>query len=232
MPKSGTIELAHDGKQTLDAFVATPESGSGPGILICTEMWGVSPAQCERAKLYAERGFCAIVPNIFWKSTPSGLVSDEGPAREVAWERMRAFAFDDCIEELGRSIDWLLSQPTCNGKVATIGFCMGGRLAIMAALRHRIEAGVSLYGFGLTDFESQLRETRSRLQLHYGADDIHIKEADAKALGDALAGNPNVDVWIYPDAGHGFFNETRKAYNRAAVTLATQRMDALFDSLR
>jgi carboxymethylenebutenolidase len=232
MPTCATIALTHDDDRSLDAFVAVPDGRPGPGILICTEMWGVTPAQCERARELAARGFCAIVPNVFWRSTPSGLLGDEGPSRDLAWERMRSFAFDEGVEDLGLSSDWLRRQPGCNGRVATIGFCMGGRLAVMAALRHEIEAGVSLYGFGLTDFARQLRETQSRLQLHYGATDIHIKASDAQALGEALADRPNVDVWIYPDAGHGFFNETRKAYNRDAVTLATQRIDALFESLR
>lgn len=195
-------------------------------------MWGITAAQRERAKSYAERGFCTIVPNIFWDSTPSGLLGDEGPDRDVAWERMKAFNFDRCVEQFGLAIDWVRRQPRCNGKIAAIGFCMGGRLAVMTALRHPIDAAVSLYGFGLADFRAAMAETQSQLQLHYGADDIYISADDARTLKTELKHRPNIDVWIYPNAGHGFFNETRKAYNRDAVTLASKRIDGLFDALR
>jgi carboxymethylenebutenolidase len=226
-----TIVLASDGERRFEAYVATPRNARGPGILICTEMWGVTEAKCELAADYARRGFCAIVPNVFWRSDPSGVVSDEEPERQIAWQRLRAFDFDVAAQDLSLAVNWLRASGSCSGKVASIGFCMGGRIALLAALRSGADLAISLYALGIADHIEELKQAECPVQLHYGLADQHIPLSEIEQVRSASASKDNVEIWTYPGVGHGFFNPQRAAYDAAAVALATERIDRLLQHI-
>jgi carboxymethylenebutenolidase len=222
-----TVTLASHGERRFEAYAATPDDARGPGILICTEMWGVTDAKRALAAEYARRGFCAIVPNVFWRSDPSGVVDDEGPARGVAWRRLRAFDFHRAALDMSLAVDWLRASASCSGKVASIGFCMGGRIALLAALRSGADLAISLYALGITDHIDELKQAACPVQLHYGLADQHIPRSEIEQVQAASAGKDNIEIWTYPGIGHGFFNPERPAYDAAAVALATARIDRL-----
>jgi carboxymethylenebutenolidase len=226
-----TLALDAGPNRSFDAHVVRPEQGRGLGILILTEMWGVTPSKLELAESYARRGFCVLVPNIFWRSQFPGVIGDEGPEREKAWERLRAFDFGLAGEDLKKAVAWLRSCPSCTGKVAAIGFCMGGRLAFLAAARAKADVAVSLYALGIAEHLDELTDVPGPVQLHYGLADIHIPLTEIEAVSAAAAPFSNIAIYRYPGVGHGFFNENRAAYNAAAVALAEERIDKLFAAL-
>jgi carboxymethylenebutenolidase len=217
--------------RSFEAHVVRPEQGRGLGILILTEMWGVTRSKLELAASYARRGFCVLVPNVFWRSQFPGVLGDEGPERERAWERLRAFDFNAVGGDLGKAVAWLRDCPSCTGKVAAIGFCMGGRLAYLAATRAKADAAVSLYALGIAEHLDEMAAVSAPIQLHYGLADVHIPLTEIEAVSAAAAPFDNIAIYRYPGVGHGFFNENRAAYNAAAVALAEERIDRLFATL-
>jgi carboxymethylenebutenolidase len=225
------VVLDVDGARQLDAFVAHPAQGRGLGILILTEMWGVTQAKLDLADAYARRGFCALVPNVFWRSNPSGVVADQGPEREVAWERLRAFDFTAAGDDLRKAVTWLRSHPSCMGKVAAIGFCMGGRLAFLAATRAKADAAIALYALGIAAHADEMAHVACPVQLHYGLADKHVPLSEIDEVARDAAPYDNIAIYRYPGVGHAFFNPTRPTYHAAAVVLAEQRIDQLFAAL-
>src|SRR4051812_5330961 len=86
-----------DGSRRFDGHFARPESGRGPGLLIFSEMWGVAPKKREMADDYARHGWCALAPNMFWRSEFTGVVPF-GNA-DLAWKRLQAFDWDRTVDD-------------------------------------------------------------------------------------------------------------------------------------
>ncbi|HXS41865.1 MAG TPA: dienelactone hydrolase family protein [Stellaceae bacterium] len=218
-----------DGRQ-FEAYLARLDHGTGPGLLILSEMFGLNGPMREVAQAYAARGYCVLVPNVFWRCEPDKALAYEGPERATAWARLHTFDFDRASADLKIATDWLRRSPHGNGKVGALGFCMGGRLAFLAATRAKVDAAISLYGLGLTSHLDEIGEATGRVQLHYGMEDLHISAAEIETVRAALEHHPRVRVYLYPGAGHSFFNPVRPTYDAEAAALAARRIeDALSD---
>jgi len=128
MITTATITLGHEDGRAFDAYLARP-AGRAPSIIIFTEMFGLSRHNREMADGYARRGFTALVPNLFWRSDYPGELAFEGPDRDAAWARLKAFDVDAAGRDICTAVNWLRAQPSATGKVFALGFCAGGRMA-------------------------------------------------------------------------------------------------------
>jgi carboxymethylenebutenolidase len=192
MIQSETAVIATEGSRRFDGHFARPQTGRGPGLLIFSEMWGVAEKKRELADDYARRGWCAIAPNMFWRSEFTGVVPfDEA---DKAWTRLQAFDFD-------------------------------GRIAFLAAARAGIDAAIGLYALGIAKHLDEVRGMAVPLQLHYGLSDEHIPKSEIDTVAAAAAGNANIEIQLYPDAGHGFFNRARLPGDEKAIEAATAHID-------
>jgi carboxymethylenebutenolidase len=225
------IELQSDAGRTFDAHLAIPGRPSATGVLILSEMFGLNGPMRDVAARFAEAGYCALVPNLFWRCERSTALAYEGPDREVAWKRLATFDADAAAVDIKRAATWLRSSPHCNGKVAALGFCMGGKLAYLAAARAGVDAAVSLYGLGIAKHVGEASQVRCPVQLHYGLKDEHVPQAEIDAVVSGVRGKPQFAVHLYADAGHSFCNPVRPTYNAKAAAEAWKRIDALFASI-
>jgi carboxymethylenebutenolidase len=215
--------------RSFDGYLARPTDGRGPGLVIFSEMWGVAPSKTEMAEDYAKRGWCAYVPNMFWRSGFAGVVPFEEADR--AWQRLSAFDWQRAADDARVAVQWLRTQAFSSGGVAAIGFCMGGRTAFLAAARGGVDASISLYALGIARHLDELRMITTPLQLHYGLNDEHVPKSEIDAVIAAAKGNCNVEVHLYPGAEHGFFTKGRPAFNAEAVATASTHIDRLLSRL-
>src|ERR1700683_135969 len=145
MNKAGKLVLQREGGREFDAYLAQPEAARAPSIIIFTEMFGLSRHNFAMADHYAERGFNALVPSLFWRSQYPGELGFDGLDRDAAWARLAAFDVEAAGGDIVTAVKWLRSQPSCNEKVFALGFCAGGRMAFVAAGRGDVDcAGVVL----------------------------------------------------------------------------------------
>jgi carboxymethylenebutenolidase len=224
-----TIALAHDGDRKFDAYLARPQQSKAPSIMIFTEMFGTGQHNRDMADEFARRGFVALIPNLYWRSPYPGELAFEGPDRDAAWARLAAFDVDGGGRDIGTAVAWLRAQPFCNGKVFALGFCAGGRMAFVAAARTSIDAAVSFYGMGIAKHEAEFGRVTCPVHLHYGLKDPHIPHPEIDAVTKAAERRPNIEIFIYPDAGHSFFNPIRPAYHAASAKIAGERLEALIE---
>jgi carboxymethylenebutenolidase len=229
MVTTQTIALAHDGSRTYDAYLAQPEHGEAASIVIFTEMFGIGQHNRDMAEDYARRGFNALIPNLFWRSAYPGELAFEGPDRDAAWARLGALDVDAAGGDIGTAVQWLRAQPFSNGKVFALGFCAGGRMAFIAAARAGVDAAVSFYGMGIAKHDAEFAEVNCPVQLHYGLKDPHVPRPEIDAVTRAAAQQPNIEIFLYAEAGHSFFNPIRPGYHAASAKLAGKRLDALVD---
>jgi carboxymethylenebutenolidase len=225
-----TVTLARDDDQRFDATVARPTQSRGTGLVVLHDMYGANPVFHDLAESYAARGFCTLLPDLFWRSEPSGALPYD-TASDTAWRRERDFGHDRATDDLRIATDWLRASPHCTGKVAVLGFCFSGRLAFLTAARLRIDAAIAFYGLGIARHLGEIANLACPVQLHYGLNDEHVPGDEIDAVAAAAAGNENVEVHLYPGAGHSFFNPVRPTFDASAAELAGRRIDAFLGCL-
>jgi carboxymethylenebutenolidase len=171
------------------------------------------------------------VPNLFWRSEIPGAISYDDPQHAQAWARLKALDLDVVSADMRAATDWLRAQQFGNGKVAAIGFCGGGRFAFLAAVRCGVDAAASLYGLGISQHVGEIANARCPVQLHYGLQDQHIPREEIDAVAAGVRGRPNVEMLLYPAAGHSFANPVRPTYDPAAAKLAGERIAAMLQAI-
>jgi carboxymethylenebutenolidase len=232
------LTLTTEAARSFNGYLARPSEGKRPGIVVLHDMFGLNEPIRDIADAFARRGYAALVPNVFWRSDIPEALSYDEPQHPIAWERLKSLDLDVVCKDIATAVRWLRAQPFSTGKVAAIGFCGGGRLAFLAAARTDVDAAVALYGLGISGHLGELGNVKCPLQLHYGLNDQHIprQEIDTVAKGieahRTANGGPPIEVLLYPQAGHSFFNHVRSTYDPAAAKLAAERIDRLLAPLR
>jgi len=227
MVTSATVSLARDASRSFDAYLARPAQDKAPSIMIFTEMFGTGQHNREMADDFARRGFVALIPNLYWRSPFPGELAFQGPDRDAAWARLAAFDVDAGGRDIDTAVDWLRAQPFANGKIFALGFCAGGRMAFVAAARTSVDAAVSFYGMGIAKHEAEFGRVTCPVHLHYGLHDPHIPRPEIDVVMHAAERRPNIEVFLYPEAGHSFFNPIRPGYHAASAKVAGERLEAL-----
>jgi carboxymethylenebutenolidase len=226
-----TVTIAQDGARRFDAYLARPVEARGPAIMVLSDMFGLNEPIRAVADHYAGLGHAALVPNLFWRSDIPGAISYDDPQHAKAWARLKALDLHVVSNDMRAAADWLRALPFANGKVAAIGFCGGGRFAFLAAVRCGVDAAASLYGLGVSDHLDEIGNARGPLQLHYGLKDEHVPRREIDAVAAGVRERPNVDVFLYPEAGHSFANPVRPTYDPAAAALAAERIAAMLAAI-
>ena len=220
--------LAAEAGRNFDAYLARPAARRTPCVMVLHDMFGLNEPIRAVADRYAERGYAALVPNLFWRSDIPQSLSYDDSQHPIAWARLKAIDLDVVSEDMAAAVAWLRAQPFCNGKVGAIGFCGGGRWAYLAAARCHVDAAAALYGLGISEHLDEVRKIKCPLQLHYGLQDQHVPQREIDTVSDGARGIPSAEVFLYPDAGHSFANPVRPTYSAADAELAHQRVETMF----
>jgi len=211
------VEFSANGG-TSNAYLAIPQQGSGPGVIVIQEWWGLVDHIKDVCKRFAGEGFVALAPDLYHgKSAKS---PDE------AGKLMMSMRIDEAEKEISGAIEYLLNHEATTGdKAGVVGFCMGGALALYTATKNaKVGACVVFYG-GHPKVKPDLPKLESPVLSLSGDRDksvtpqvVHKLEQQLKSLGK------QVDVVIYPGADHAFFNDTRPTvYVPEAAADAWQR---------
>jgi carboxymethylenebutenolidase len=204
-------------------YLAVPACGSGPGLLLLQEIFGVNAHMRDIADLYAEEGYVVVAPDLFWRIAPgTGLGnSDADLARALAlYER---FDIDHAARDIATARDVLRARPECIGKIGALGFCLGGLLAFLAAARCGVDAAVGYYGVKIEQYLDAAASIACPLVLHFGERDALVPPAARDAIAAALAGRPGVQIFVYPGCDHAFNNPGRPSFDKAAALMAHSR---------
>ena len=229
MIETATLSLAAEGGRGFDAYLARLSDGRRSGIIMVHDMFGLNGSIRDIAGEFARGGHAVLVPNMFWRSDNPRPLSYDDAQHPVAWERLKALDLDAACHDIAAAVRWLRRQPFSTGKVTVIGFCGGGRIAFMAASRADVDAAVALYGLHISRHLDELEDIKCPVQIHYGLRDQHIprEEIDAVSEGVAAHAGPPIEVLLYPEAGHSFFNHVRPTFDPAAKALAAERIEKL-----
>jgi len=222
-----TIRAADGG--SFKAYLATPKSGKGPGILLIQEIFGVNKVMRDLADGYAAQGYVVMCPDIFWRQEPGVDITDQTKAEwDKAFKLFQGFNVDKGIDDLKATLAALRSHAACTGKVGSVGYCLGGKLAYLMATRSDSDADVGYYGVGIQDLLGEAKSIKKPLLLHVANKDGFVPpEAQAKVKA-ALKANSQVTINDYPEQDHAFARVGGEHYDKAAADLANKRTADFF----
>ena len=216
------VQFPFDGGNT-GGYLATPKQGSGPGVIVIQEWWGLVDHIKDVCDRFAEEGFVALAPDMYHGKTTK--------SPDEAGKLMMALQIDQAEKDLGGAVQYLLtSDSTASKKIGVIGFCMGGALALFAATKNQnIGACVVFYGIH-PNVKPDLPNLNAPVLGIFGEKDksvppeaVHELERKIKDVGK------QVEMKIYPGADHAFFNDTRpEVYKAEAAADAWQRTIEFF----
>lgn len=211
-------EIRADGGP-VPAYVSLPPSGSGPGVVVIQEWWGLVPHIRDVADRLAAEGFVAIAPDLY----RGAQTSEPDEAGKLVME-MR---LDQAARDMGGAVDALLAMPETTGSgVGVIGFCVGGGLALyLASLEPEVAAAVCYYGFPRPGLEWDLSTVKGAVLGHFAEDDDfaprELADQMEQELRDAGVG---VTFHHYPGTAHAFFNDDRpEVHDAEAADLSWRR---------
>lgn len=212
-----TIALHTEDGQQVQAYLATPDGKPRGGIVVVQEIFGVNPHIRSVVDGYAAAGYAAIAPAVFDTLERNVELGYDSEGRKKGMDLVSRLGFDRALASVLAAARAVESA----GKVGVVGFCWGGSVAYLAAIRAGLPT-VSYYGGSNVRFTGE--KAKGPLQFHYGLRDAHISEADREAV---RAANPDAEFYVY-DAEHAFNCDARPSYDAEAARLARERALAFF----
>ena len=213
------LTFASNGGQA-HGYLAKPPSGSGPGVVVIQEWWGLDDHIADLVDRFAAEGFVALAPDLF-----GGKVAHDS---DEAGKYMSELPVDQAAKDLAGAVDYLLADPdVTSSKIGAVGFCMGGGFVLQLAAQQgdKIGAAVPFYGVGPA-VPDQYRSITAPVQGHYGEKDEFYPVDQARAQEQQIReeSQGSVEFFYYP-AGHAFHNDKDKmgTYHRESATQAWSR---------
>lgn len=212
----------------MPAFVARPEGGPRPAVLVIQEAFGLNGHIRDVTRRIAAEGYVALAPDLYWRGGKGRTVAyeDLGEAIRI----MQTLKDPEVVADVGSAIAYLKTQPSVRAdRLGITGFCMGGRVSYLVAceLPDEIRAAAPFYGGGIPiDKTSKLK---APVLAFFGEKDDFIPLEFVEQLRkEAAKQKKQVEIVVYPGAGHGFFCNERASYDPGAAADAWERLKKFF----
>lgn len=213
------VTFASNGHEA-HGYVALPESGTGPGVVVVQEWWGLDDHIADVCDRLAKEGFVALAPDLY-----GGRVAHDA---DDAGSMMMSLPVEQAAKDLSGAVDYLLGHDAVTSSaVGTVGFCMGGGFVLLLAKEagDKVSAAVPFYGVGPA-VPDAYRGLTAKVQGHYAEEDGFYPVDQARAQEQQIREESGAEVeFFYYPAGHAFHNDEDKAgtYDAECATQAWGR---------
>ncbi len=223
------ITITTTANETFGAYLAQPPSGAGPGVLLIQEIFGVNQIMRDLADAYAAEGYLTLCPDIFWRQEPGIQLTDQTEADwQRAFELYQGFDENKGADDLAASLTTLRAQEGYTGKVGTLGYCLGGKLAYLMATRTDADCSIGYYGVAIENNLDEAPNITRPLMLHMAEKDQFVPPEAQARITETLAVNNQVTVHKYAAMDHAFARAGGQHYDKTAADLANQRSRDFF----
>jgi carboxymethylenebutenolidase len=203
------------------AYLSLPKRGRGAGLVVVQEIFGVNSSMRQVCDFFASRQFTVICPDLYWRSEPGVEIAETDPERARA---LRSKTNDDqASDDVAAAVDFLRKHEACTGSVGVVGYCWGGMLAYLTAVRHKPDAAVGYYGVGIEKRLDLAKNLSCPMMLHYAELDQYASPEVAAQVRTTYKDDPRVTVWEYRKVGHAFARPGGAHYDKPAGDLADMR---------
>lgn len=221
---SETVQIPTlDGSAAFPAHVARPVGPPKAAIIVIPEIFGVNPGIRAKCASWAEAGYLAVAPDLFWRFAPGVQLDPDVEAElQEAFGYFQRYDPTDGVFDIEATIHWLRRTQGV-ARVGCAGYCLGGRLAYMAAARTDIDASVGYYGVMIDTMLGEAHAIANPLMLHIPTADHFVTREAQAAIHAALDPHPKVTLHDYPGLDHGFAAEMGNRRNEDGARLADSR---------
>jgi carboxymethylenebutenolidase len=218
-----------DGDNSFPAYLAEPAGSPRAAIIVIQEIFGVNAGIRRKCDGWAEKGYLALAPDLFWRLQPGvELDPDVADQFQEALGLMGRFNQDQGIRDIEAAIREAGKRLGPGRKVGCVGFCLGGRLAFMTSSRTNVDASVGYYPVGIDGLLHEKHAIARPLMLHIAGADHFVGPEIQRAMHDGLDTHPRVTLHDYPGEDHGFAAEMGKRRSEEAAQLADRRTEEFF----
>lgn len=213
--------VAPDGS-SFTAYLALPAELPAPGIVVLQEIFGINGFIRKVADELAAQGFMAMAPDLFWRQKPGvQLDSDNEADRAAAFRLYQGLDEGKAVEDSIVALNSLRNAPDCSGRVAALGYCLGGKLAYLMATRSSVDAAVGYYGVGINGALDEAERIRVPVLLHVaGSDHLCPPEAQRQLVETLAPRADEVTVVVHEGVDHGFARAGSSSFQPAAAARA------------
>ena len=199
-----SVSFASNG-DTADGYLAKPASGTGPGVIVIQEWWGLVPQIRRTCDRLAAEGFVALAPDLYHGDIAGHTEMDK------AAKLMSTLPMDRAARDMRGAVDYLIARDDVQGdKVGIVGYCMGGMLTLVLAANEgdKIAAAAPYYGAPLGENAPDWSNLSASVRGHYAENDDFFPPEAINALQSELQGmGKDVQFTVHPGTGHAFCNE-------------------------
>ena len=216
-----TVNAAEGGQ--FRAYVAKPEKGSGPGLLVIQEIFGVNQHIRDVCDRYAEEGYVAMAPDIFWRMEPNVELGQTEQEFAKAFDFYGRFDVEKGMSDITQSIKTLRALPECKGKVGSVGYCLGGFLSYLTASRTDVDVAVCYYGVGIEKALGEASKIKCPVVMHFAELDKFAPPAAVEQIRGHFKDRTDVEIYRYPSADHAFNREGGMHFHKPSALMAYSR---------
>jgi carboxymethylenebutenolidase len=213
---------SHDGR-AFDAYLSLPPKGTGPGLVLIQEIWGVNDHIRAVADQYALDGYVVLAPDVFWRQQANVNLQYTEADTQLAYQYNQNLDGPNAVADLMDAAKALRARPELTGQVGSIGYCMGGRLSFQLAASGAVDAAVCYYGGGIQNQLALAPTVQVPVLFHFAEEDTLIPASAVADVQAAFAGRSNAQFHVYPGVGHGFNCWGRPLFQQRAAALARGR---------
>lgn len=212
-----------------DAYVALPAQTPAPAVVVLQEIFGINGDMRETTDEYARQGYVALCPDLFWRVEPNVNLTDRTEAEwQQAMKYYNAFDLNTGVEDIAATIGFARGLSQVQGKIGSVGFCLGGLLSFLSAARTDVDASVSYYGGGMDQHLDEVPNIKIPLLIHLAEEDEFINAEARNRVLAAVQGRENIEAYTYPGCHHAFARNQGAHYDAAAAKLANGRTADFF----
>jgi carboxymethylenebutenolidase len=209
-----------DGKSEFGGYLAIPQQPTA-GVVILQEIFGVNPNIRAVCDWFASQQLVAVAPDLYWRIEPNLELAESDVERARA---LRGKIDDNqASDDIAAAMAWLSKHPSCTGRVGVVGYCWGGMLAYLTAVRHKPQAAVGYYGVGIEQKLGLAKNLACPLMLHYAELDKFAPPAAVSQVSEAHKDDPRVTIYGYPGCDHAFARKNGHNYQPDQASQADQR---------
>ncbi len=218
----------HGADGAFQAYVAEPQTKPIAAIVVIQEIFGINEVVRAIADRYAEAGFLAIAPDLFWRLEPGVQITDKTDEEWAkAFDLFKRFDVDKGVEDIQAAIAFARGQFGA-AKVGAVGYCLGGLLAYLTATRTDADASVGYYGVSIEQRLEEAEKLANPLMLHVAGKDQFVPPQAQAQIAAGLKNNPHVTLHHYPEQDHAFSRIGGKHFDAHASELANTRTLSFF----
>ena len=216
----------------MSVYVAAPKGDVKAAIIVVPEIFGINRGIAKKCEKLAADGYLAVAPEIFWRFAPGVELNPDVEAElQQAFGYFQRYDANDGVIDIEATIKAIRGGIAGHDpveKVGLVGYCLGGKLAYLAAARTDIDASVGYYAVGVPDLLNESHAIANPLALHIAGDDGFVPAEAQAAMHAGLDDHGKVTLFDYPGLDHGFATEEGDRRDDAGATLADTRTAAFF----